>query len=268
MRHILSLAFLLGFAANGLGQTEQLTNLTRHQSRHIELTNLAELQDQVERIAGFRPDEQCLRAGVWVRTVGTNTITFKLVDSEHERGNHDNEHDKPAPLSSGIVHGPKAAFEIKAPQGWLLDNQSGNSMGLHCVLYPEGFKWEDQKLFMYAKIASPEHSNAEDFAAWAVSHMQKQPDGLKYTRIEDGKTTEGRSFFINEYRRIRGYRRPERAVYVQLPDAVAYIVLTAENDELFDKYKDALKETAELLTYMPLFIGFDAKLKEALNGQK
>ena len=29
----------------------------------------------------------------------------------------------------GIVHGPKAAFNISAPEGWVLDNESGVSQG-------------------------------------------------------------------------------------------------------------------------------------------
>jgi hypothetical protein len=29
----------------------------------------------------------------------------------------------------GIVYGPKAAFNIGAPKGWVLDNESGASQG-------------------------------------------------------------------------------------------------------------------------------------------
>ncbi len=35
----------------------------------------------------------------------------------------------------GIVYGPKAAFNISAPEGWVLDNESGVNQGLPCVLY-------------------------------------------------------------------------------------------------------------------------------------
>ena len=38
----------------------------------------------------------------------------------------------------GIVYGPKAAFNIAAPEGWVLDNESGVEQGLPCVLYPKG----------------------------------------------------------------------------------------------------------------------------------
>ncbi|MEY2526202.1 MAG: hypothetical protein QOE73_973, partial [Verrucomicrobiota bacterium] len=38
----------------------------------------------------------------------------------------------------GIVYGPKAAFNITAPDGWVLDNHAGTDQGLPCVLYPKG----------------------------------------------------------------------------------------------------------------------------------
>src|SRR5947207_11362377 len=53
---------------------------------------------------------------------------------------------------AGIVYGPKAAFSIAAPEGWVLDNTSGADQGLPCVLYPKGFSWSDARTIMYAKI--------------------------------------------------------------------------------------------------------------------
>src|SRR5688572_8354244 len=55
---------------------------------------------------------------------------------------------------AGIVYGPKAAFNIRAPEGWVLDNRAGVSQGLPCVLYPKGSTWADADAVMYAKIAS------------------------------------------------------------------------------------------------------------------
>jgi hypothetical protein len=53
-----------------------------------------------------------------------------------------------------IVYGPKAAFNIAAPERWVLDNESGLEQGLPCVLYPKGESWADARTVMYAKIAS------------------------------------------------------------------------------------------------------------------
>ena len=65
----------------------------------------------------------------------------------------------------GIVYGPKAAFNIGAPKGWVLDNESGASQGLPCVLYPKGSSWSDAKTVMYAKIASTQFEDANAFVA-------------------------------------------------------------------------------------------------------
>lgn len=225
-------------------------------------SNLVTLQDQVERHTGHRPTEQELRIGISVATDGANVTTFKLEEPEPAKKDDQNF------STEGIVHGPKAAFMIAAPKGWLLDNQSGQLQGLPCVLYPEGFNYENTQVEMYAKISSPEYPNAEEFAAWAIDQMKQQPQGLQHIRIENGETSKGYPYFINEYRRECGYDRVERVAYVQLPDAVAYIVLTAVGEALFTEHKDALNEAVQSLLYMPSFIGFEAKMRDALQGQK
>ena len=50
----------------------------------------------------------------------------------------------------GIVHGPKAGFNITAPEGWVLDTEAGKGQGFPCVLYPKGSSWGDAKTAMYA----------------------------------------------------------------------------------------------------------------------
>jgi hypothetical protein len=98
----------------------------------------------------------------------------------------------------GIVYGPKAAFDIRAPEGWVLDNESGKSQGLPCVLYPKGSSWADAKTIMYAKIASTEFEDVNEFVAWAIKGM-KAKRGTPKQKIASGKTADGRDYFINEY---------------------------------------------------------------------
>ena len=59
----------------------------------------------------------------------------------------------------GIVYGPKAAFDIAAPDGWVLDNESGQQQGFPCVLYPKGESWANGRTVMYAEIAEFEDVN-------------------------------------------------------------------------------------------------------------
>src|SRR5881392_4488071 len=92
----------------------------------------------------------------------------------------------------GIVYGPKAAFNISAPEGWVLDNKSGVEQGQPCVLYPKGSSWSDAKTVMYAKIASTQYEDVDKFVAIAIKEM-KDRRGLPKEKIESGNTRDGRS---------------------------------------------------------------------------
>jgi hypothetical protein len=140
----------------------------------------------------------------------------------------------------GIVYGPKAAFNISAPAGWVLDNQSGQNQGLPCVLYRKGQSWADGKTVMYAKIASTEYEDVNAFVAMAIKEMAAQ-QGKPKEKIASGKTKDGHDYFINEYPATKTYSQWERVAYVQMPHAVAYIVLTSRDKADYQKDSGALE---------------------------
>ena len=141
----------------------------------------------------------------------------------------------------GIIYGPKAAFNISPPPGWLLDNQSGKRQGLPCVLYRKGQSWADGKTVMYAKIASTDFEDVDVFVSWAINEMKEQR-GMPKVKIALGKTKDGRDYFINEYPATKTYSQWERVAYVQLPHAVAYIVLTSRDKSHYQKDCGALEQ--------------------------
>src|SRR5260370_4427545 len=149
----------------------------------------------------------------------------------------------------GIVYGPKAAFNISAPEGWVLDNQSGAEQGLPCVLYPKDQSWEDAKTIMYAKIAGTQFENVNAFVAMAIKEMQ-QTHGKPKQKIASGKTRDGRDYFINEYPATKTYSQWERVAYVQLPHAVAYIVLSSRGEANYRKDSGALQEVLKTFVYL------------------
>jgi tetratricopeptide (TPR) repeat protein len=150
---------------------------------------------------------------------------------------------------AGIVYGPKAAFKIDAPEGWVLDNESGVNQGMPCVLYPKGESWPDGRTVMYAKIASTEFEDVNEFVAWAIKGM-KAKHGTPKEKIASGKTADGRDYFINEYRATKTYSQWERVGYVQLPQAVAYIVLSSRNKTSYSKDASALEKVLKTLVYL------------------
>ena len=151
----------------------------------------------------------------------------------------------------GIVYGPKAAFNISAPKGWVLDNESGKEQGMPCVLYPKGSSWADAKTVMYAKIASTEFEDVNAFVTWAIKGM-KAKRGIPKQKIASGKTQDGRDYFINEYPATKTYSQWERVGYVQLPHAVVYIVLSSRDKTSYSKDAPALEKVLKTLVYVEL----------------
>src|SRR5438445_8327009 len=149
----------------------------------------------------------------------------------------------------GIAYGPKAAFNISAPEGWVLDNESGVEQGLPCVLYPNGESWADARTVMYAKIASTQYEDAEKFAAVAIKQMESK-HGKPKEKIGSGKTHDGHDYFINEYPATENYSQWERVAYVQLPRAVAYIVLSSRDHASYQKDSGALQEVLKTFLYL------------------
>src|SRR5216117_1931099 len=149
----------------------------------------------------------------------------------------------------GIVHGPKAGFNITAPEGWVLDNESGKSQGMPCVLYPKGSSWRDAKTVMYANIAGTEFEGVNVFVAMAIKEMEKI-HGRPKEKIASGKTKDGHDYFINEYPATKTYSQWERVGYVQLPQGVAYIVLTSRDKASYQKDSGALEKVLKTLVHL------------------
>ena len=150
---------------------------------------------------------------------------------------------------SGTVYGPKAGFNISAPEGWVVDNEAGKEQDMPCVLYPKGSSWSDAKTVMYANIAGTEFEGVDVFVAMAIKEMEKI-HGRPKEKIASGKTRDGHDYFINEYPATKTYSQWERVGYVQLPRGVALIVLTSRDKASYRKDSDELERVLKTLVYL------------------
>jgi tetratricopeptide (TPR) repeat protein len=149
----------------------------------------------------------------------------------------------------GTVYGPKAGFSISAPEGWVADNESGKEQDMPCVLYPKGSSWLDAKTVMYANIAGPEFEGVNAFVATAIEEM-KAKRGIPKEKIATGKTKDGHDYFINEYPARKAYSQWERVGYIQLPQGVAFIVLSSRDQASYRKDSGALEKVLKTLVYL------------------
>ncbi|MCK5853423.1 hypothetical protein KAH27_10385 [bacterium] len=162
---------------------------------------------------------------------------------------------KEGEFESGIVFGPKGAFQISAPEDWILNNKIGQKMGLHCVLYIDGFTWNNSPVIMYAKIASPEYEKIDKFLEFAIEAFVKEDPEFKHKEFKIAKI-DGQKYIIMDY--IGGpYKSYERVGYIQMEKAVAFVVFSARNEEDFKKYADAILEIVESFEYKPEYIGYE-----------
>jgi len=152
-------------------------------------------------------------------------------------------------LPGGTVYGSKTAFNISAPEGWVVDNEAGKEQDMSCVLYPKGSSWQDAKTAMYANIAGTEFEGVDVFVAMAIKEMEKIR-GRPKEKIASGKTKDGHDYFINEYPATKTYSQWERVGYVQLPRGVAFIVLTSRDKASYQKDSDKLEKVLKTLVYL------------------
>ena len=152
-------------------------------------------------------------------------------------------------LPGGNVYGPKAGFNISAPEGWVVDNESGKGQDMPCVLYPKGSSWSDAKTVMYANMAGPEFEGVNAFVEMAIKGMKAQY-GTPKEKIASGKTKDGHDYFINEYPATKTYSQWERVGYIQLPQGVAFIVLTSRDKTSYQKDAGLLEKVLKTLVYV------------------
>jgi hypothetical protein len=63
----------------------------------------------------------------------------------------------------------------------------------------------------------------------------KAKHGTPKEKIASGKTEDGHDYFINEYPATKTYSQWERVGYVQLPHAVAFVVLPSRDQASYRK---------------------------------
>ena len=160
--------------------------------------------------------------------------------------------DKTKKFSKGIVYGQKGAYSINTPKGWILDTKSGKEMGLPCVIYIDGYNWQNSPVIMYSKIASPNYDKIELFVDFSIKEFQKEDSKFQYKEIKNGQIAD-KKYIIMDYQGGT-YDSFERVFYIQMEKGVGYVVFSARNKSDFEKYSSAMFDIIESYKYEPDYI--------------
>ncbi len=144
---------------------------------------------------------------------------------------------------TGIVYGDNHAYMVRAPGGWVLDNQSGIAQGQHAVFYPRGGDWANSPAVMYVNSASKAGDDIENVEALikidTIGFRSEFPDAIFYdTTAIETKDEKIAKVVCFEYTNF------ESVAYIEEPESISILVLTARDKESF---KDAFPSFLELV---------------------
>lgn len=152
----------------------------------------------------------------------------------------------------GIIYGTNYAFSLKAPEGWVLDTESGVTQGVQAVFYPVGSSWKDSTVVAYARSRprTEEISSVEDVVKEVVNtfHREGSPNyqakKRKSITTKSGKKGEMYTFSGDEWGNI------EAVVYFAEEKTFNYVVLNSRNSADFEKSLESFEALAISYIYM------------------
>ena len=144
------------------------------------------------------------------------------------------------PGGGGIVYGDNLAVITGAPDGWVLDNESGVNQGVHAVFYPTGSSWAKAPEVMYINIALLNGKSLDAFMATDEEAFRKNSATLKTQKLPPIKLSSGETA---EVRLFTGdmHGNYECIAYASKFDSVAMYVLSCRSKEGFEKALPAFR---------------------------
>lgn len=156
-------------------------------------------------------------------------------------------HARPAPSSSaepaagdkadsGLFDGPGYSFRVRPPKGWVLDRDSGASLGLDAVFYTEGSRWGDGSVFMFVKTARrSDEQTLASFMAEDIKLARKRGGGSISVEARPAlPTADGRQALVKSLtHRASGER--QAMAYLAEPTVFVMLGLVANGVEAYDQ---------------------------------
>jgi hypothetical protein len=159
-------------------------------------------------------------------------------------------------MNAGIIYGDGHAFAVSAPDGWVLDNESGVNQGLHAVFYPKGSSWKEAPAVMYVNTVrtSPGETIESTIAGDLAEMKLKSPNIRMITGLSiatsDKKTAMVRYFTGDKWGNY------EAVAYVQEETVFVLLTLTARTKELYENALNAFQNLVKSYAFLTKDVRF------------
>lgn len=166
-------------------------------------------------------------------------------------------------MKTGIIYGNNHAFNLTAPDGWILDNKSGVNQGLYAVFYRKGDSWENAVTVMYANTASLEdktHRTLDLLIKYDLDNFKSNYSGIKIT---DGNDIVIKDNIIAKVKYLSGksYGNYEAMAYIDAGKTGIMIIMSSRTEDGFDSSLTAFENLVKSYFFMGEKVVIEKKKK-------
>jgi hypothetical protein len=158
----------------------------------------------------------------------------------------------PVDGGGGIVDGEHHAFLIKAPAGWLFDNESGAGDGLPAIAYRVGETYADSKALLYARgqdYAPVDMPTIDAFIETDLAGMRGWSPGVETFELPPIRLADGSDARVVGYRGDK-WGNVEAVAYIALRQSIIVLALSTRSQARFDADLPDFREFVK--SYTPL----------------
>ena len=164
-------------------------------------------------------------------------------------------------VKTGIIYGENHAFSVTAPDGWVLDNKSGISQGIHAVFYRQGESWEKAMTVMYANTASLEnkaHKTLQQLIKFDLDNFKKNYPDLNITDCKDIVIKDNVIAKV-KYLSGKSYGNFEALAYIDAGKTAIMIIMSSRSKDGFDTSLTAFENLVKSYFFMADKVIIDKK---------
>lgn len=137
----------------------------------------------------------------------------------------------------GVLFGNDHVFSATAAKGWVLDNASGVSQGLHMVFYPKGETWAKSSVIVYGKTALAKTIEQQVSDTIQQFHTSGSPN-YKGEKKEEFKLADGKVAEVYHYSGDQ-WGNYEAAAYIKEIDTINFLIFNSRTEANFTKNIDS-----------------------------
>jgi len=136
-----------------------------------------------------------------------------------------------------VVRGKEYTFEVKAPRGWVLDNEAAKQQGLNLVFYPTGTDWQTSKAVIYVRVRSNDANvrNIEGQIEDTIRNLRANGSPNASVKYVNTLTTQDASKAKVYYYSGDKFGNFEATAYIQSKGSIHFLTLSARDQESFQR---------------------------------